>query len=132
MNPTGKFKIGFYLTAIYAAGFVTGVIVTVQVARHMMPRQADMAAHWSRELQSRMNLTPGQVEKIRPIINDAMEELKGRLSADMLSVLTNHNALIAAELTPEQKPKFEQIEKEEQGGIRALFDGETNGAPKNP
>ena len=79
-----------------------------------------------------MNLTPGQVEKIRPIINDAMEELKGRLSADMLSVLTNHNALIAAELTPEQKLKFDQIQKEEQDGIRALFGGETNGAPKKP
>lgn len=132
MNPTGKLKIGFYLAAIFAAGFVTGVIVTVQVARHMMPRPEDMAARWSRELQSRMNLTPGQVEKIRPIINDAIGELRSRLSADMLLILSNHNALIADELTPEQKPKFEQIEKEEQGGIRALFGGETNGAPKKP
>jgi hypothetical protein len=132
MNPTGKLKIGFYLAAIFAAGFVTGVIVTIQVGRHMMPGQADMAARWCRELQSRMNLTPGQVEKIRPILNDAIGELKSQLSADMLLNLSNHDALIAAELTPEQKPKFDQIQKEEQDMIRDLFGGETNGAPKKP
>ena len=40
-----KLKIGLYLAAIFAAGFVTGVFVTVQVARHMMPDQAQMAAY---------------------------------------------------------------------------------------
>jgi len=127
-----KLKIGLYLTAIFVAGFVSGVFVTVQVGRHMMPGQADMAARWCRDLQSKMNLTPAQVNKIRPIINEAMGEFKSRVYADMSLNLSNCNARIAAELAPEQKPKFEQIQKEQQDMIRATFGGGTNETPKNP
>jgi hypothetical protein len=132
MNPVSKLKIGLYLSAIFVAGMVTGGIVTFQAGRHMMPGQADMAAHWCGDLQSKMNLTPAQVEKIRPIINDAMGEFKSRLYADMSLNLSNFNARIAGELTPEQKSKFEQIQKEQQDMIRAAFGGGTNGAPKKP
>jgi hypothetical protein len=132
MNKPGKLKIGLYLAAIFVAGLVTGVFVTVQVGRHMMPGEGDMAAHWCRDLQSKMNLTPGQMDNIRPIVNDAISEFKNRVSNDMSLNLSNCNARIAAELTLEQKPKFEQIQKEQQGMIRAMFGGGTNGAPKKP
>ena len=132
MNKPGKLKIGLYLAAIFVAGLVTGVFVTVQVGRHMMPGEGDMAAHWCRDLQSKMNLTPGQMDNIRPIVNDAISEFKNRVSNDMSLNLSNCNARIAAELTLEQKPKFEQIQKEQQGMIRAMFEGGTNGAPKKP
>jgi len=127
-----KLKIGLYLAVIFAAGFVTGVFVTVQVARHMMPGQAQMAERWCKDLQSKMSLTPAQVEKIRPIINDTLGDLKIRLSGDMLLSLSNCNARIAVELTPEQQPKFVEIQTNQEAMIRAIFGGGTNDAQKKP
>jgi hypothetical protein len=132
MNPMSKLKIGLYLTAIFAAGFVTGVFVTVQVGRHMMPGQAQMAEHWCKDLQSKMSLTPAQVEKIRPVINDALGAFKSQVSADMLLNLSNCNVRIAAELTPEQKPKFEDFQKKQEDMIRSIFGGGTNDTRKKP
>ena len=126
MNPAGKVKIGFYIAAIFAAGFVSGGYVTIQVGRHMMPGQADMVAHYCSDLQTKMNLTPAQVEKIRPIIAEAMGEFKNRLSSDMLANMSNSNARISVILTAEQLPKFEQIKKEQQDMIRAAFGCGTN------
>ena len=81
-----KLKIGLYLAAIFAAGFVTGVFVTVQVARRMMPDQAQMAARWCKDLQSKMSLSPTQVEKIRPVINVTLNDLRNRLYAMALTI----------------------------------------------
>jgi hypothetical protein len=132
MNAARKLKIGLYLTAIFAAGFVTGTVVTVQVARHMMPGQQGMVERWCHELQSKMNLTPAQMDKIRPIVSDALGEIRNRMSGDMLSSLSNCNARIVLELTPEQKPEFDKIQKEQDDMIRAIFRGGTNQAPNKP
>jgi Spy/CpxP family protein refolding chaperone len=132
MNPMSKLKIGLYLAAIFVAGFVSGVFVTFQVGRHLMPGQAQIAEHWCRDLQSKMSLTPAQVDKIRPIINDAVSQLKGRVFTDMLSNLSNCNVRIAVELTPEQKPKFAEIQQKQEGMIRSIFGGGTNDVPKAP
>ena len=132
MNPMSKLKIGLYLTAIFAAGFVSGVFVTVQVGRHMMPSQAKMASRWCDDLQSKMSLTPLQVEKIRPIIDDSMGKFKNGVSNDILLNLSNCNARIAVELTPEQKIRFEQIQDDMKRMIRAIFGSGTNDPPKKP
>jgi Spy/CpxP family protein refolding chaperone len=132
MNPKCKLKIGLFLAAVFVAGFVTGVFVTVQVGRHMMPGRAEMAEHWCKDLQSKLSLTPAQVEKIRPVINDTLGAFKSQVSADMLLNLSNCNVRIAAELTPEQKPKFEEIQKKQEDMIRSIFGGGTNDPQKKP
>jgi hypothetical protein len=48
----------------------------------------------------------------------------------MLSSLSNCNARVGLELTPEQKAKFEQIQKEQQEFIRTKIGGETSGSQK--
>ena len=65
MNRFRKFKIVLYLIGIFLAGIVTGVFISFQVARHMMPTQANMTGHWSRQLQSRLDLSPEQMQKIK-------------------------------------------------------------------
>jgi Spy/CpxP family protein refolding chaperone len=132
MNRMSKIKIGLYLTAIFAAGFVTGVVVTVQVARHMMPGQEQIVARWCKELQSKLSLTPAQVEKIRPIINDTVSEFKGQMYADIMRDLSNCNVRVEAELTPEQKLKYEEEEKKREEMVRTLFGSGTNGVEKKP
>jgi Spy/CpxP family protein refolding chaperone len=125
-----KLKISLYLTALFAAGVVTGMFISYQIARRMMPSREKMADHWCGELQSKLNLTPEQMQKIRPVVNDALTDFKNNLSCQMLSSLSNCNARVGLELTPEQKAKFEQIQKEQQEFIRTKIGGETSGSQK--
>jgi Spy/CpxP family protein refolding chaperone len=127
-----KWKISLYLAAIFVAGVVTGMFISYQLVRRMMPTQERMVGHWCGELQSKLNLTPEQMQKIRPIVNDAVTDFRNDLSREMLLSLSNCNARVVLELTPEQKAKFEQIQKEQEEFIRSKIGGEASSPPKNP
>jgi hypothetical protein len=124
MSPLSKPKAVLYLTGIFLAGVVTGVVLTFVVGRHLMPDQEKMARHWTRELQVKLNLTPEQVLKVEPIIRETIAGFKTTVANDALSSLSNCNTRIAAELTPEQMPKFEQMKQEQQDFVRRKFGGE--------
>ena len=114
-----KLKISLYLAATFVAGVATGFFAAFQMARHFMPPREAMAAHWCGELQSKMNLTPAQMAKIRPIVDDTLAEFKTSMCQASLANLSNCNARIALQLTADQKVKFEQIQKEQQDFIRS-------------
>ena len=130
MNRFRKIKIVLYLAGIFFAGIVTGVFISFQVVRHIMPNQANMTEHWSRQLQSRLDLSPEQMRKIKPVIRITIGEFKDIVVADALSALTNCNAQIAVELTPEQKVKFEQLAKEQLEFIQHRIGAQTAPQPK--
>ena len=120
-------KIVFYLVALFLAGVVTGAVLTHQIGRRMMMkamRQDAMAEHWRRDLEKKLNLTPEQSQQIGVIIKDGMGTFRSVLNEQMQSGLSNCNARIADELTPEQKIEFEKIQKEQQEFIRARFKDE--------
>jgi Spy/CpxP family protein refolding chaperone len=126
-----KWKISLYLSALFLAGVVTGSIVTVQIGKRMMMRvmQSEvMASHWQHNLETRLNLTAAQSQKIKPIIRDGMKDFSSVLCDQTCLVLSNCNARIELELTPEQKIKFAEIEKQQQQFIRSRF----NNITKNP
>jgi Spy/CpxP family protein refolding chaperone len=127
-----KWKISLYLAAIFVAGVVTGMFISYQLVRRMMPTQERMVGRWCGELQSKLNLTPEQMQKIRPIVNDVVTDFRNDLSRGMLLSLSNCNARVVLELMPEQKAKFEQIQKEQEEFIRSRIGGETSSPPKNP
>ena len=127
-----KLKISLYLAAIFVTGVVTGMFISYQVVRHLMPNRERMADHWCGELQSKLNLKPEQMQKIRPIVNKALTDFKNNLSREMLLSLCNCNARVVLELTPEQKAKFERIQMEQQEFIRTKIGGETSSPPKKP
>ena len=121
-----KWKISLYLLALFLAGVVTGAILTQQIGRRMMMRVMQpeaMAGRWQKDLETRLNLSAAQSQKIGPIITDGMHDQVGL-------ALSNCNARIALELTPEQKIKFVEIEKEQQAFIRSRFNHEP--PSKNP
>jgi len=124
-----KWKISLYLLALFLAGMVTGGILTAQIGRHIMKKIMQpeaMAARWQHDLETRLNLFAGQSQKIAPIITESMKTFSSVLSGQMELVLSNCNARIELELTPEQKIKFAEIEKEQQQFIRSRFN---NGTP---
>jgi Spy/CpxP family protein refolding chaperone len=132
MNRFRKLKIVFYLTGIFLAGIVTGVFISFQVARHMMPTQANMTGHWSRQLQSKLDLSPEQMQKIKPLLREAIGGFQATVAADALSSLSNCNVQIATQLTPEQKVKFEQLAKEQREFIQQKLGGQVAPQPKAP
>ena|SRR5258706_8060588 len=122
-----KWKISLYLTALFLAGVVTGAVLTQQIGRRLMMkamRPEAMAGHWCRELEGKLHLTAEQTRKITPIVSEGMTEFKTSLAERMMTGLTNCNARIAVELTPEQRTKLAEIEKEQLDFIRKKFGGE--------
>lgn len=121
-----KWKISLYLSALFLAGMVTGAILTAQIGRQIMMRVMQpeaMAGRWQHDLETRLNLTPEQSQKIAPIIQDGMKNFGPVMCDQMELALSNCNARIEQELTPEQKIKFAEIEKEQQQFIRSRFNG---------
>ncbi len=128
-----KWKIGLYLSALFLAGVVTGAILTAQIGRRMMMRVMQpeaMAGRWQRDLETRLNLTAAQSQKIAPIITDGMKNFGAVMRDQTGLALSNCNARIEMELTPEQKIKFAEIEQEQQNFIRSRFNDKA--PPKNP
>jgi Spy/CpxP family protein refolding chaperone len=125
-----KLKISLYIAAIFVAGIITGMFASYQIAKRMMPSREKMANHWCGELESKLTLTPEQLQKIRPIIDDALTDFKNNLTHELLASLSNCNARVAMELTPEQKEKLEQFQKEQVEFIRSRFDGDSKKSVK--
>ena len=122
-----KWKISIYLIALFLTGVVTGAVLTHQIGRRIMMkamRQDAMAEHWRRDLEKKLSLTPEQSQKIAPIIADGMSAFRSVLHDQMLEALSNCNARIAVELTPEQRTKFADIEQEQQKFIQTRLKSE--------
>lgn len=124
MNRFRKLKIILYIAGIFFAGIVTGVFISFQVARHMMPTQARMAERWSGESQTKLALSPEQMQKINPVIQNTLSGFRDTLAADALLSLSNCNAQIAVELTPDQKVKFEELAKGQREFIQNTLGGQ--------
>ena len=133
MNRLSRTKIALYLAAIFVAGVVTGAFGLFAVGRHMMsnpPHQDQMAARWCGELQSELNLTPEQLQKIKPIVSETLDDVRVNLMQQLSTTISNCNTRIANELTPEQKVKFERMVKEREDMLRRKFGGPTGEPPK--
>jgi len=87
---------------------------------------------FTREMESRLDLSDDQSEKIRAILRESREqseairrELRPRLESQLAATRTR----IAALLTPEQRTKFEQLVKEDQRRAERFF---IDGPPPPP
>ncbi|HKB55981.1 MAG TPA: hypothetical protein VKC51_00190 [Lacunisphaera sp.] len=116
---TQSWKLILVLVGIFAAGVVTGAFVALRVGREMMARRP-MPELWAPQrlklLAERLDLKPEQLEQIRPIMRRNMEELNRLRTYSMTetrSVFERLQREIAERLTPEQRAKFEQMNREE-------------------
>jgi hypothetical protein len=132
MNRLTKPKVILYLAGIFIAGMATGAIITVAIGKHMMPNQEKMATRWTQELQTKLSLAPGQTQKIEPVIRETLDHFRTVMAGDILASISNCNARIAVELTPEQIPKLRKLEMEQQEFVRGMFCVHTNTAPGPP
>jgi Spy/CpxP family protein refolding chaperone len=127
MNHLSRWKVALYLAAIFVAGGVTGWTIAARATKEKMYssfRSDEFAAHLRERVRSGLDLTPDQAAKIEPIIERTCSEMKSihRDTYKRISqIISNLNAQIAAELTPDQKAKFEQMEKDRQESTRRKF-----------
>jgi len=106
------------LLGIFVAGIVTGGFLTLRFGRELAARRAgpeQWAPNHLKRLAERLDLHPEQLEQLRPIVRRNMEEL-GRLRSESgaanKAIMDRMEREIAEKLTPEQRVKFEQFNKE--------------------
>ncbi len=111
-------KIIVLLAGIFIAGGVTGAFVMLRVGREMVIRRNkpdQLAPQQLKRLIERLDLKPDQVELLRPIVRRNMDEI-GRLRSysiqETRTIYERMEREISEQLTPEQRTKFEQLNKE--------------------
>jgi Spy/CpxP family protein refolding chaperone len=115
---TQPWKIVAVLVAIFMAGAVTGGFVAYRVGRERFlqrPGPDQWAPRQLKRLVENLQLTPDQQQQVRPIVRRNMEELaklRTRSGAEIRTVFERMEHEISEQLTPDQRVKFEQMNKE--------------------
>jgi Spy/CpxP family protein refolding chaperone len=132
MTSPGKWKLGVYVLAIFLAGAGSGALIGWQVCRRTPVAPvppAEIGARLRARFQTQLALTPDQVQKIDPMIDQAMRRVeairKDTASQVFGNVATLHEQVLTV-LTPEQKVKFEELERERRDYLRQKFGPATN------
>ena len=111
-------KVIIVLLGIFIAGAVTGGFVTLRVGRNKIlnrPVPEEWAPRHLKRLADRLDLTPVQQEQIRPIVRRNMEQLnhiRNSSMAETKTIVEDMQREISERLTPEQRAKFEQMNRE--------------------
>lgn len=118
MSNLTKGKAIFYLVAIFIAGAACGTILGYATGRQQAvspARQKEMSERTLRRLETRLNLTPDQIAKVKPIVEQnsaAMQSIHRESWQRVSETFKRMNAQIAGYLTEEQKKKLEAMESE--------------------
>jgi hypothetical protein len=114
-----------YLVAIFLVGTATGALVGYTSGKHRKfgppPRSEEMARHIGDSLKSKLELSPDQMGRIMPIIQQACGEMQTihRDSGKRVGqVFQDMNQRMAEYLTQEQKQKLDELERERQESWR--------------
>jgi hypothetical protein len=127
MSAPGKWKLGLYVLAIFLAGGGTGAFITWRICegRAVTPLPpAEIGARLRARFQARLDLTPEQAGKINPLIDQAMrqvEVIRKDTASHVFANVSNLHEQVLLVLTPEQKAKFEQLERERRDYLRQKF-----------
>jgi Spy/CpxP family protein refolding chaperone len=132
MTSLSKWKLGVYVVALFLAGGGTGALITWQTCRRTSAAPlppAEIGARLRARFQSRLDLTPEQMQKINPLIDQAMrrvEAIRGETANHVFANVSNLHERILLVLTPEQKLRFEELERERRAYLRQKFGPATN------
>jgi Spy/CpxP family protein refolding chaperone len=133
VTTLSKRTLCLYLLALFLAGGGSGALIAWQLSRRTpvapLP-PAEIGARLRARLQLRLDLTPEQAQKIGPIIDQAMarvEAIRRETAGQVFVNVSNLDQQVMLVLTPEQKTKFEEFERERLAYLRQKF-GPANNA----
>lgn len=127
MNSLGKSKLALYVLAIFLAGSGSGALIAWKVCRRMpvvSRPPAEIGKRLRARFQSQLALTPEQARKIDPMIDQAMrrvEDIRKETASHVFANVSNLHEQVLVVLTPEQKVKFEDLERERRDYLRQKF-----------
>ncbi len=115
MNKPWKVVLAF--TAIFLAGAIFGGLLMARIGPRLAQRRGGPPPPPSpmmlRHFAERLDLTPVQKEKIRPLVERAEEEVRTMRQTSLKDtgvILRRVQREIAAELAPEQRKKLERMQ----------------------
>ena len=121
MNVESRQKAGLWLAGVFVLGAATGGVFGYSFSRHhalaapsvtvQLP-EPERRARRVAEMTKEMSLTPEQATSFDAIIHQAHDEMRSirdKSEADVDAVRHNARNQMRALLTPEQKPKFEEL-----------------------
>jgi hypothetical protein len=117
MNSIARWKIVVSLVVIFLAGSITGALFTIAIAKHEVRRQSDPTQWFQLTMQrwkTRLRLTPAQEEKLKPIVQETVEELRTLRASDLRQtdeILARSRTRIEPELTPEQRVRLQKMQE---------------------
>ena len=123
MNHLTKGKVILYLAAIFVVGAAAGTVAGFGAGKQKvekkvfgpLPSSEEMSRLHREKLQSRLDLTPDQMEKLMPLseqLSAEMDTLNRRHGEAVKKAFVRFNAQLVELLTPEQKEKFEAMERD--------------------
>ena len=117
INGLSKFKLMLYLAAIFAAGGVSGWVVAAKTTKQKLfgqPAPREFSSKFCDRVFSNLDLSEEQRQKVRDLADrydKDMFKLHAQHGRQIGSAVSNRNAQLAAILTPEQRTKFEELER---------------------
>ena len=128
-------KLILLLVGIFLTGGVTGAFVALRFGREVVARRPTPEP-WAplhlKRLSDRLELTAEQQERIRPIVRRGMEDLNRTRETTVREsrrIFERMEEDVAAVLTPEQKVKYEQLNRELRERFQKIMRRE---GPKGP
>ena len=107
-------KVILAFTGIFIAGILVGGLVTLRWGRNFAQHQPGGEQYGPQLMQrlvNQLDLTPEQQAKVKPMVDQATEELRQLRHSTQrttAAVLVRMQGDISAVLTPEQKAKFDE------------------------
>lgn len=132
MTSLGKRKFAAYVLVIFLAGAGSGALVAWQVARRVLvapSTPAEIGARLRARFQTQLDLTPEQRHKVDPMIDQAMlrvEAIRQETASHVFANVSQLHEQMLTVLTPEQKTRFEALERERRVRLRQKFGPATN------
>ena len=117
MNRALQWKLIAAFLLVFVAGGITGAFVGGKYARHHFfksHRPAWISAEMKDRLRDELNLTPEQVAKISPIIDNIASQLRDirhDTGQRVHQVMAEAHRQMAANLTDQQRQKLQRIEE---------------------
>jgi len=127
MNATDRWKIVLTLIAIFVAGAVTGGFLTIRAMKYEMPRRIEVPPGTLFSLDrsiAHLHLTPDHDQKLRPIIEQADNELRNLRALDLREIegiLDRVQDRMNAVLTPDQQERLQQMLEERKQRLEQWF-----------
>jgi Spy/CpxP family protein refolding chaperone len=119
-----KWKVILVAVSIFAAGAVTGSVLTVRVIQKVTQQQIN-PERWPTSLlntyQKRLKLTPEQMAQMKPALESAHEEWRRSLGSTVMNygrIVRQLDEQLAPLLTPEQKQAHEELRQEMRHRLR--------------